>query len=103
MAERLLRELGDALRTARKRERRSGAALASRAGVSQPTVSRVENGQRVSSVVAVERLIASLPFPPEEAAVLAALQDPRKEVMNLRNLFSRTRSHFAWTSRPRST
>ncbi|GAB2524055.1 Scr1 family TA system antitoxin-like transcriptional regulator [Nocardiopsis aegyptia] len=73
MADRLLRELGHSLRAARKRERRSGAALASRAGVSQPTVSRVENGQRVASVQAVERLIAALSFSPEEAERLTSM------------------------------
>jgi transcriptional regulator with XRE-family HTH domain len=73
MTERLLRELGDSLRAARKGERCSGAVLASRAGVSQPTVSRVENGQRVSSVEAVERLIAALPFSQQEAERLTAV------------------------------
>jgi transcriptional regulator with XRE-family HTH domain len=73
MAERLLRELGDMLRVARKRERCSGAALASRADVSQPTVSRVENGQRVANVEAVERLIAALPFSQEEAERLTLM------------------------------
>lgn len=73
MAERLLRELGDALRAKRKRESSSGAELASRAGVSQPTVSRVENGQRVASVEAVERLIEALPFSQEEAERLTVM------------------------------
>jgi transcriptional regulator with XRE-family HTH domain len=73
MAERLLRELGDSLRAARKGERCSGAVLASRAGVSQPTVSRVENGQRVSSVDAVERMIAALSFSQKEADRLALM------------------------------
>lgn len=73
MADRLLAELGEALRLARRRDRCSGAALASRAGVSQPTVSRVENGQRVSSVEAVERLILALPFPSEEAERLVSM------------------------------
>jgi len=68
-----LRKLGDALREARKRGRGSGAALALSAGVSQPTVSRVENGQRVSSVEAVERLIAALPFSPKEAERLTSM------------------------------
>ncbi|MBR8742811.1 helix-turn-helix transcriptional regulator [Nocardiopsis sp. MG754419] len=73
MAEQLLRALGDALRWARKRDGRSGATLASGAGVSQPTVSRVENGQRVSSVEAVEKLIAALPFSPSEAERLTSM------------------------------
>lgn len=68
-----LRELGHALRLARKGDRCSGAVLASRAGVTQPTVSRVENGQRVSSVDAVERLIAALPFSPVEAERLTSM------------------------------
>lgn len=73
MADRVLKELGETLRFARKGDRCSGAALASRAGVTQPTVSRVENGQRVSSVEAVERLIAALPFSVEEAQRLTSM------------------------------
>ncbi|MBQ1081817.1 helix-turn-helix transcriptional regulator [Nocardiopsis sp. B62] len=73
MADQVLMELGDRLRVARKVEGSSGAVLASRAGVTQPTVSRVENGQRVSSVEAVERLIAALPLPPEEAERLTSM------------------------------
>ncbi|MEE2041737.1 helix-turn-helix transcriptional regulator [Nocardiopsis sp. CT-R113] len=73
MADRVLKDLGDVLRIARKNDRCSGAVLASRAGVTQPTVSRVENGQRVSGVEAVERLIAALPFSQEEAGRLTLM------------------------------
>ncbi|MDT0331021.1 helix-turn-helix transcriptional regulator [Nocardiopsis lambiniae] len=73
MADGPLRELGETLRAARKGERCSGAVLASRAGVSQPTVSRVESGQRVASVEAVEQLIAALPFSQEEAKRLTLM------------------------------
>ncbi|MFD3687160.1 Scr1 family TA system antitoxin-like transcriptional regulator [Nocardiopsis sp. NPDC058631] len=62
-----LRAVGIALRASRKREGLSGAEAAARAGVSQPTVSRVESGQRVAGVEAVERMIAVLPFSQEEA------------------------------------
>ena len=73
MTDRALKELGEALRTARKRDQCSGAALASLAGVTQPTVSRVENGQRVASVQSVEKLIAALPFSPDEAERLTSM------------------------------
>ncbi|WP_049568213.1 helix-turn-helix transcriptional regulator [Nocardiopsis sp. SBT366] len=68
-----LKELGGTLRHARKSDRCSGSALASRAGVTQPTVSRVENGQRVASVQSVEKLIAALPFSADEAERLTSM------------------------------
>ncbi|MDT0330983.1 Scr1 family TA system antitoxin-like transcriptional regulator [Nocardiopsis lambiniae] len=68
-----LEAIGELLQEARKRSRCSGASLAARAGVSQPTVSRVESGQRVASVEAVEQLIAALPFSQEEAKRLTLM------------------------------
>ncbi|MFD3688333.1 helix-turn-helix domain-containing protein [Nocardiopsis sp. NPDC058631] len=73
MTDRMLRALGDALRVARKGDLCSGVELASRADVTQSTVSRVENGQRVSSVETVEKLIAALPFPTDEAERLTSM------------------------------
>ncbi|OLT24466.1 hypothetical protein BJF83_24135 [Nocardiopsis sp. CNR-923] len=72
MADGRLKAAGQALREVRKRAGFSGAELASRAGVTQPTVSRVENGRRVSTVDAVVKIIRALPFTQNEAERLAA-------------------------------
>lgn len=55
-----LRELGVLVRRHRSDAGLSGAELARRAGVSQPSVWRVESGRRLSDVAAVERLASAL-------------------------------------------
>jgi transcriptional regulator with XRE-family HTH domain len=55
-----LRELGALVRRHRSDAGLSGAELARRAGVSQPSVWRVESGRRLSDVATVERLAAAL-------------------------------------------
>lgn len=56
-----LQALGRELRALRTDAGWSGSELASLAGVTQPTVSRVENGQRVSSPDALGKIIDALP------------------------------------------
>ena len=55
-----LRILGQEIKALRKAAGMSGQSLAEAAGVSQPTVSRVENGQRVADVGSVKRIISAL-------------------------------------------
>src|SRR6266702_5551120 len=55
-----LRELGVLVKRHRSDAGLSGAELARRAGVSQPSVWRVESGRRLSVVAAVERLASAL-------------------------------------------
>ncbi|MFE0331700.1 helix-turn-helix domain-containing protein [Streptomyces sp. NPDC058960] len=55
-----MRELGARLRTLRAGAGLTGAALAQRAGVGQPTVSKVENGRMVPSLDVLERLSRAL-------------------------------------------
>lgn len=55
-----LRELGVLVRRHRADAGLSGAELARRAGVSQPSVWRVESGRRLSDVTTVERLASAL-------------------------------------------
>jgi len=55
-----LRELGVLVKRHRSDAGLSGAELARRAGVSQPSVWRVESGRRLSDVAAVERLASAL-------------------------------------------
>ncbi|QVQ50483.1 helix-turn-helix domain-containing protein [Spiractinospora alimapuensis] len=67
--ERLI-NLGQELGRLRKSVGQSGRTLAFLASVPQPTISRVENGQRVRSVEVVERIISALPLDEGEAARL---------------------------------
>jgi transcriptional regulator with XRE-family HTH domain len=55
-----LRELGALVRRSRSDAGLSGAELARRAGVPQPSVSRVEAGRRLEDVAVVERLVSAL-------------------------------------------
>lgn len=64
--------LGQELGRLRKSVGQSGRTLAFLASVPQPTVSRVENGQRVRSVEVVERIISALPLGEDEAARLCS-------------------------------
>ncbi|GAA4078905.1 Scr1 family TA system antitoxin-like transcriptional regulator [Actinomadura miaoliensis] len=73
MGEERLREIGRELRRLRTAAGLSGVGLASRAGVPQPTVSRVETGRRVSDPEVVLRLFAALELEGAEAERLAAL------------------------------
>jgi transcriptional regulator with XRE-family HTH domain len=60
MRQDMLLEIGEELRRLRSAAGLSGRELATRAGVPQPTVSRVETGQRVSDAEVVVRLFAAL-------------------------------------------
>jgi len=55
-----LRELGARVRSLRAEAGLSGAELARRAGVPQPSVSRAEAGHRLEDVAVVERLVSAL-------------------------------------------
>lgn len=68
-----LREIGQELRRLRLAAGLSGVGLASRAGVPQPTVSRVETGRRVSDPDVVARLFGALELEPAESERLAGL------------------------------
>ncbi len=56
----VLRELGELVRRFRVEAGWSGAELARRAGVPQPSVSRAEAGRRLGDVAVVERMVAAL-------------------------------------------
>ncbi len=73
MGEERLREIGRELRRLRTAAGLSGVGLASRAGVPQPTVSRVETGRRVSDPDVVARLFRALELGPDEVEQLAGL------------------------------
>jgi transcriptional regulator with XRE-family HTH domain len=73
MGEQRLREIGQELRRLRLAAGLSGVGLASRAGVPQPTVSRVETGRRVSDPDVAVRLFLALELEPAEAERLADL------------------------------
>ena len=73
MGEERLREIGRELRRLRTAAGLSGVRLAARAGVPQPTVSRVETGRRVSDPEVVLRLFAALGLEGAKAERLAAL------------------------------
>jgi transcriptional regulator with XRE-family HTH domain len=66
-----LRELGALVRRCRTDAGLSGAELARRAGVPQPSVWRVESGRRLSDVAVVERLAAALGLAAEAEEALA--------------------------------
>ncbi|MES9602146.1 Scr1 family TA system antitoxin-like transcriptional regulator [Actinomadura sp. NPDC000929] len=68
-----LREIGQELRRLRVAAGLSGVGLASRAGVPQSTVSRVETGRRVSDPDVVSRLFGALELGPTESERLALL------------------------------
>ncbi|MFD0685695.1 Scr1 family TA system antitoxin-like transcriptional regulator [Actinomadura fibrosa] len=75
MGEERLREIGQELRRLRTAAGLSGVGLASRAGVPQPTVSRVETGRRVADPEVVGRLFRALGLGPAELERLADLVD----------------------------
>lgn len=65
-----LGELGELVRRYRSDAGLSGAELARRAGVPQPSVSRVEAGRRLADVAIVERLVSSLDLSADTAGLL---------------------------------
>jgi transcriptional regulator with XRE-family HTH domain len=68
-----LRELGALVRRSRADAGLSGVELARRAGVPQPSVSRLESGRRLEDVAVVERLVSALTLDAERAAKLVEL------------------------------
>ncbi|GLZ04834.1 transcriptional regulator [Actinomadura sp. NBRC 104412] len=68
-----LQEIGQELRRLRAAAGLSGVRLAAKAGVPQPTVSRVETGRRVADPGVVLKLFAVLELGPAEAGRLAEL------------------------------
>jgi len=68
-----LRELGVLVRRYRSAAGWSGAELARRAGVPQPSVSRAEAGRRLADVAVVERLVSALGLGGETAGPLLEL------------------------------
>ncbi|MHB1430811.1 MAG: Scr1 family TA system antitoxin-like transcriptional regulator [Streptosporangiaceae bacterium] len=68
-----LPELGAAVRRLRAVSGLSGAELARRAGVPQPSVSRLEAGRRLADVTVALRLVSALDLGADEARELAAL------------------------------
>ncbi len=68
-----LQEIGRELRRLRTAAGLSGVGLAARAGVPQPTVSRVETGRRVADPEVVARLVGALDVGPAEAERLLGL------------------------------
>ncbi|WP_285497030.1 Scr1 family TA system antitoxin-like transcriptional regulator, partial [Actinomadura sp. NBRC 104425] len=73
MGEERLREIGRELRRLRMAAGLSGVGLAARAGVPQPTVSRVELGRRVSGPEVVLRLFGALDLEAVEVERLAGV------------------------------
>ncbi|QXJ23627.1 helix-turn-helix domain-containing protein [Actinomadura graeca] len=73
MGEERLREIGGELRRLRRAAGLSGVGLAARAGVPQPTVSRVETGRRVSDPEVVARLFGALELDPAEVERLVSV------------------------------
>jgi transcriptional regulator with XRE-family HTH domain len=72
MGESGLHEIGQELRRLRLAAGLSGVELATRAGVPQPTVSRVETGRRVSDAEVVVRLFGALGLEPADTDRLAS-------------------------------
>ncbi|WP_147943602.1 Scr1 family TA system antitoxin-like transcriptional regulator [Microbispora sp. CSR-4] len=68
-----LRELGELLRRLRKDAGLTGKELAQRAGLAQPTISRMETGQLLPTPETVERVAAALRLDDEARAELDAL------------------------------
>ncbi|WP_431903046.1 helix-turn-helix domain-containing protein [Nonomuraea sp. bgisy101] len=68
-----LRALGELLRRLRKDAGLTGKDLASRAGVTQPTISQIETGQLLPLPETVERLVEALELSREARAELDAL------------------------------
>src|ERR1022692_243801 len=68
-----LRELGTTVRRLRTEAGWSGAELARRAGVPQPSVSRLEAGRRLADVTVAERLVLALGLDGNIARELARL------------------------------
>src|SRR3954464_14696422 len=80
-----LRELGRKVRGLRKDAGLSGAELAERAGVTQPTVSKIETGRMLPSSEVVDRLAGALDIDQAERAELFALvQRVHPQVADLR-------------------
>jgi transcriptional regulator with XRE-family HTH domain len=73
MGDERLAEIGRELRRLRTAAGLSGVKLAARAGVPQPTVSRVETGQRISDPDVIGRLFHVLDLEADEQERLAAL------------------------------
>ncbi len=68
-----LRELGELLRRLRKGAGLTGKELAQRAGVAQPTISRIETGQLLPTPETVERVSAALELDETDRGALDAL------------------------------
>ncbi|MYR31437.1 helix-turn-helix domain-containing protein [Nocardiopsis alba] len=66
-------ELSKALRRMRKRTGLTGERLASRVGMSQSKISKIETGKLVPSSTDVERILRALKATPEESKEIAAL------------------------------
>ncbi|GAA2376064.1 helix-turn-helix transcriptional regulator [Nonomuraea africana] len=80
-----LRALGELLRRLRKDAGLTGKDLASRAGVTQPTISQIETGQLLPLPETVERLVEALELSRETRAALdALLARLREEVSRLK-------------------
>jgi transcriptional regulator with XRE-family HTH domain len=76
--------LGESLRAYRQQAKISGAELARRAGVSQPWISRIENGRFVPSASDVERIAKALDLTPEQTAELVKLAREPKPTLSAR-------------------
>lgn len=80
-----LRELGHRVRGLRKDAGLSGAELAERAGVTQPTVSKIETGRMLPSSEVVDRLAGALGIDQAERdELLALLQRVHTQVAGIR-------------------
>lgn len=84
-----LRELGELLRRLRKDAGLTGKELAQRAGVAQPTISRMETGQLLPSPETVDRVAAALRLDDDARAELDAL------LVRLRDEVSRLKGGLA--------
>ncbi|GGO29012.1 hypothetical protein GCM10010116_58160 [Microbispora rosea subsp. aerata] len=84
-----LRELGELLRRLRKDAGLTGKELAQRAGVAQPTISRMETGQLLPTPETVDRVAAALRLDDDARAELDAL------LVRLRDEVSRLKGGLA--------
>ncbi|MCY9782546.1 helix-turn-helix domain-containing protein [Nocardiopsis sp. EMB25] len=66
-------ELSEALRRVRKRAGFTGERLASRVGMSQSKISKIETGKMVPTAFDVERILRVLKATPEEVEEISAL------------------------------
>ncbi|WP_285474973.1 helix-turn-helix transcriptional regulator [Actinoplanes sp. NBRC 101535] len=76
------RAVGSALRAARRRAGLTGAELARRAGISQPTVSRLETGVSLADPAEVHRLAGAMELSDAETEALVALARRAQQRMN---------------------